>query len=72
MHLLIQSKIIFQNTVYKDQKGMHLENLLLKGIEKFSLANDVCGKPIDEKNFFIWKYFNGISYFNGVLRIATS
>lgn len=58
----------FRNTIYKDQKGMHLANLFLKGMEHFSLANDVCGKPIDEKSFLIWKFFNGIffqlSYYN--------
>lgn len=31
-------------------------------MEHFILANDVCGKPIDNKNFYIWKFFNGVFF----------
>ena len=41
---------------------MHLANLFVKGVEIFSLANDVCGNPLEAFHFRLKNYFNGIFF----------
>lgn len=43
----------------KEPRASHLANLFLAGIENIYFANDTCGKPLNEEDFLIWKFFSG-------------
>ncbi len=46
----------------RNARATHLANLFLRAVEHLSIANDVCGNPVEPGFFMINTFFNGIFF----------